>query len=160
MPPLFFNLHTGKYLVNMYNKNCRSRNISRNWSSLKIFNHEFLAGQSWNDSLSLLSESLWSCPSSLNVLMPAFVHLMCSSTLKINTFRACMDQLSGNFTNILKLLQTFRRIISRLGIKWLHDINESLFLPRKHLNISTTLCLAGTTLLRCWHQIWKGEGEG
>ena len=52
-----------------------------------IINMNFSAGCSQIVSLALLGESLWSCPLSLEVWMPASARLRSSSNLKMVTFR-------------------------------------------------------------------------
>ena len=128
----------------MHSKKFCSRKISRNRSALGNMTNiqrEFI---SRIDSLSLLSESLWSCPSSLKVWVCVSRRLRSSSTLV--TLRACTDQLSRNFTNILQLIEEFQRIISRFGTNWTHHKSKSWPKSRKHLNFLATFYLEYSAL--------------
>ena len=57
-----------------------------------------------------------------------------------------------------QLLETFWRMISRFWTKWTYNKKESLFKPRKHLNISATLYLVNSGLCNNKHlSSWMGE---
>ena len=47
----------------------------------------------------------------------------------------------------------YGQIISRFLTEWIHNINKSLFKPRKHLNISATLYLVDFALWNANQQV-------
>ena len=102
------------------------------------FKHWYLSWLMSKNLFLLTAGSLWCQLSSLKVLN--------SSSWKMVTFSGCAIQMSRNLTNFLNLLETFWRIISRFLTKSIHNINESLFQPPKHLNISATLYLVHSAL--------------
>ena len=85
----------------------------------------FSAGLSGIDSLSFLSDSLWSHSSSLKLWVGVSRRLRSSSTFEMVTPRACTDQLSRNFTNILQMIEEYQRIISRFRTNWTHHKSKS-----------------------------------
>ena len=117
------------YLIDTLNKSCKSRKISTNLSALE----NMINIQTWISHFLVQDYGL-------------DFHSWKFGFPNRPRFGACVDWPPRNIPNILKLLELFWKIISRLGTKWTYHINESLLKPRKHLNISVTFYLVDSTL--------------